>query len=90
MENGTLINILNNQVIPLLNEYFMYDLRKVKEIIEKQQKDLEESVIPKLGIVLNQKVWAERGLLEIEKIENTTILQNADDLITSEDPIYEP
>lgn len=69
MENETLINILNNQVLPLLNEYFMYDLRKVKEIIEKTQKDKEGNNIPKLGINLNQSIWKDRGLLEVESID---------------------
>ena len=68
MENDTLINILNNQVLPLLNEYFMYDLRKVKEIIEKTQKDKEGLTISKLGIILNQDAWKERGLLEVKEI----------------------
>lgn len=70
MENETLINILNNQVLPLLNEYFMYDLRKVKEIIEKTQKDKEGNNIPKLGITLNQGIWKDRGLLEVESIDS--------------------
>ncbi len=69
MENDTLTNILNNQVLPLLNEYFMYDLRKVKEIIEKTQKDKEGNNIPKLGITLNQVIWKDRGLLEVESID---------------------
>ena len=72
MENDALINILNNQVLPLLNEYFMYDLRKVKEIIEQSQKDREGDSIPKLGIQLNQTLWKERGLLEVENISNPT------------------
>ena len=69
MENDSLINILNKQVLPLLNEYFMYDLRKVKEIIEKTQKDKEGKSIPKTGIVFSEKVWVERGLLEVESIK---------------------
>ena len=70
MENESLINILNNQVLPLLYEYFMYDLRKVKEIIEKAQKDKEGNNIPKLGLTLNQVLWRDRGLLEVETIDN--------------------
>jgi hypothetical protein len=70
MENESLINILNNQVLPLLCEYFMYDLRKVKEIIEKAQKDKEGNNIPKLGLTLNQVLWSDRGLLEVETIDN--------------------
>ena len=55
-----------------MNEYFMYDLRKVKEIIEQSQKDREGNSIPKLGIQLNQTLWKERGLLEVEKISSPT------------------
>ena len=69
MKNGTLTNILNNQVLPLLSEYFMYDLRKVKEIIEQAQNDKEGNEIPKLGITLNQAIWRDRGLLEVESID---------------------
>jgi 5-methylcytosine-specific restriction enzyme B len=68
MENDTLINILNKQVLPLLNEYFMYDLRKVKEIIEKTQKDKEGKSIQKTGIVFSKKIWEDRGLLVVESI----------------------
>ena len=73
MENDTLINILNKQVLPLLNEYFMYDLKKVKEIIEKQQKDKEGDLIPKLGITLNPVLWKKRGLLEVESVKPTSV-----------------
>ena len=68
MAKDSLINILNHQILPLMNEYFMYDLRKVKEIIEQSQKDREGKSIPKLGIQLNQTLWIERGLLEVENI----------------------
>tara|TARA_B110000003_G_scaffold178410_2_gene177826 strand:+ start:3154 stop:5166 length:2013 start_codon:yes stop_codon:yes gene_type:complete len=70
MDNDTLVNILNKQVLPLLNEYFMYDLKKVKEIIEKTQKDKEGKPIPKPGIVFNKQIWKDRGLLEVESIKN--------------------
>ena len=69
MDDDTLVNILNKQVMPLLNEYFMYDLKKVKDIIKKQQKDSEGNLIPNLGIILNEGVWSNRGLLEVDKIE---------------------
>jgi 5-methylcytosine-specific restriction endonuclease McrBC GTP-binding regulatory subunit McrB len=72
MKKDTLINILNHQILPLMNEYFMYDLRKVKEIIEQPQKDREGNSIPKLGIELNDTLWNERGLLEVEKISRST------------------
>ena len=70
MEDDTLINILNKQVLPLLNEYFMYDLKKVKEVIEKTQKDKEGKSIPKPGIVFNRQIWEDRGLLEVESIKS--------------------
>ena len=70
MDNDTLVNILNKQVLPLLNEYFMYDLKKVKEIIEKTQKDKEGEAIPKPGIIFNNQIWKDRGLLEVESIKN--------------------
>ena len=70
MEHDTLINILNKQVLPLLNEYFMYDLKKVKEVIEKSQKDKEGTPIPKPGIVFNKQIWQDRGLLEVESIKS--------------------
>ena len=70
MEDDTLINILNKQVLPLLNEYFMYDLKKVKEVIEKSQKDKEGTPIPKPGIVFNKQIWQDRGLLKVESIKS--------------------
>ena len=70
MDNDTLVNILNKQVLPLLNEYFMYDLKKVKEIIEKTQKDKEGEAIPKTGIIFNNQIWKDRGLLEVESIKS--------------------
>lgn len=92
MGKDKLIDILNDQTLPLLNEYFMYNLTMVKDIIEKQQKDNEGNNIPKLGINLNKKVWNERGLLEVESVDslleqiqadvnstsNTTELNNVD------------
>ena len=70
MDNDTLVNIINKQVLPLLNEYFMYDLKKVKEIIEKTQKDKEGEAIPKPGIIFNNQIWKDRGLLEVESIKS--------------------
>ena len=69
MEDDSLTNILNKQILPLLNEYFMYDLKKVKDILCKQQKDREGNLIPQLNIVLNNEVWIERGLLEVKEVE---------------------
>jgi hypothetical protein len=73
MDSASLKNIMNKQVLPLLNEYFMYDLRKVKEIIEKPQKDKENNSIPKLGIILNKNLWETRGLLEVENLSPTMV-----------------
>jgi 5-methylcytosine-specific restriction endonuclease McrBC GTP-binding regulatory subunit McrB len=70
MDNDTLVNILNKQVLPLLNEYFMYDLKRVKEIIEKTQKDKEGEAIPKPGIIFNNQIWKDRGLLKVERIKS--------------------
>jgi hypothetical protein len=70
MEKDELIDILNDQILPLLNEYFMYDLSKVKDIIEKQQIDKEGKNIPKLGIKFNEQIWKERGLLEVESVDS--------------------
>ena len=75
-----IIEILNKQVLPLLNEYFMYDLKKVKDIIEKQQKDREGNLIPKLNIVLDSEVWKERGLLEVKKNEVVEVVEVVENL----------
>jgi hypothetical protein len=88
MGNEVLINILNNQVLPLLNEYFMYDLRKVKEILEQPQRDKEGNKIPKLGIILKPDVWKERGLLEVESID-ATVEKNVDELGNSKENIID-
>ena len=82
MDNDTLVNILNKQVLPLLNEYFMYDLKKVKEIIEKTQKDKEGEAIPKPGIIFNNQIWKDRGLLEVESIKSAE--ENLDVVETDE------
>jgi len=71
MEDDDLVNIINKQILPLLNEYFMYDLRKVKDIIEKTQKDKEGRHIPKTGLVFNDDIWKERGLLEVTNITSS-------------------
>jgi 5-methylcytosine-specific restriction endonuclease McrBC GTP-binding regulatory subunit McrB len=69
MEDDTLGNILNNQILPLLNEYFMYDLKAVKNLIENQHKDSLGNNIQKTGIVFNKPLYDESGLLEVEKID---------------------
>lgn len=69
MEDDKLENILNSQILPLLNEYFMYDLKAVKNLIENQHKDILGNNIPKTGIIFDKAVYNERGLLEVEKID---------------------
>lgn len=83
MKNDFLKNILNNQILPLLTEYFMYDLKKVKEILEKPQKDRDGNVIPELGITINQDLWQERGLLEVVNIKKRSENNLSDNLIDS-------
>jgi len=68
MSNDTLVNIMNDQILPLLNEYFMYDLRVVKELLEKQQKDKDGSKIPRIGISLDPDEFKERGLLKVVSV----------------------
>jgi 5-methylcytosine-specific restriction protein B len=84
MEDENLIDILNKQVLPLLNEYFMYDLKKVKDILEKQQKDREGKEIPKLGITLNKSVWENRGLLKVESINDSKEKETTAAAVTAE------
>jgi len=69
MEDDKLENILNSQILPLLNEYFMYDLKAVKNLIENQHIDILGNNIPKTGIIFDKAVYNERGLLEVEKID---------------------
>ena len=68
MQKDNLIDIMNDQILPLLNEYFMYDLYTVKNILEKQQKDREGNQIPKLGIKIDEGEFKTRGLLRITSI----------------------
>lgn len=65
MEDESLENIINEQVIPLLNEYFMYDLKTVKHILENQQRDVKNNLLPKVGLKLDTNYFEERGLLRI-------------------------
>jgi len=70
MQKDNLIDIMNDQILPLLNEYFMYDLNTVKNILEKQQKDREGNQIPKLGIKIDEGEFKTRGLLRITSINH--------------------
>ena len=65
-----LTDILNKQILPLLSEYFMYDLKKVKSILEKTQKDREGNTIESLGLSLDDDEWSKRGLLRIKEIQS--------------------
>jgi hypothetical protein len=60
---------MNEQVLPLLNEYFMYDLRAVKSLLEKTQKDRDKNSIPKLGVAFDEEEYNTRGLLKIKSID---------------------
>ena len=91
MEDDTLENILNNQILPLLNEYFLYDLKAVKNLIENQHKDILGDNIPKTGIIFDKAVYDERGLLEVEKVDfKMNIDEKQDDIEDdSETPDHE-
>jgi len=69
MSSENLLSIMNKQILPLLNEYFMYDLKKVKDILEKQQKDRQGKAISSLGISIDQDYWNDRGLLRIVELK---------------------
>jgi ribosomal 50S subunit-associated protein YjgA (DUF615 family) len=68
MSNDKLVDIMNEQVLPLLSEYFMYDLRVVKDLLEKQQKDKDGNKIPRIGITLDPDEFKERGLLKVVSV----------------------
>ena len=80
MSNDDLVDIMNDQVIPLLNEYFMYDLRVVKELLEKQQKDKEGNKIPRIGIEFDVNEFKERGLLKVNSVDNAKIVEVNDQI----------
>jgi len=65
-----LIDIMNKQILPLLSEYFMYDLKKVKSILVKNQKDREGNTIESLGLSVDDDKWNKRGLLKINEIQS--------------------
>ena len=88
MSNHKLEDIMNDQVLPLLNEYFMYDLRVVKELLEKQQKDKDGNKIPRIGISLDPDEFKERGLLKVvsvTKVADTLDEDKDDENDSSED-----
>lgn len=51
-----IIEILNEQIIPLLNEYFLYDLKAVKKILE----DIT------IGVTCDKEIFENRGLLVVK------------------------
>ena len=88
MSNDALVNIMNDQILPLLNEYFMYDLRVVKDLLEKQQKDKDGNKIPRIGISLDPDEFKERGLLKVvsvTKVADTLDEDKDDENDSSED-----
>jgi 5-methylcytosine-specific restriction endonuclease McrBC GTP-binding regulatory subunit McrB len=68
MSLDKLENIMNDQVLTLLNEYFMYDLRVVKDLLEKQQFDKDKTKIPMIGMKFDPKEFTDRGLLKINSV----------------------
>jgi len=80
MSSDKLDDIINDQVLPLLNEYFMYDLRVVKDLLEKQQYDKDKNKIPRIGIKFDPKEFINRGLLKISSVYS---LKSADIIDTN-------
>jgi len=79
---------MNDQILPLLNEYFIYDLRVVKDLLEKQQKDKDGNKIPRIGISLDPDEFKERGLLKVvsvTKLADTLDEDKDDENDSSED-----
>jgi 5-methylcytosine-specific restriction protein B len=84
MSDDKLEDIMNEQVLPLLNEYFMYDLRAVKALLEKKQTDRDKKDIPMLGVVFDSNEYKNRGLLKIEKIDPSNVVVPKNDNTESE------
>ena len=78
MSDDSLVDIMNDQVLPLLNEYFMYDLRVVKELLEKQQYDRDKNKIPRMGITFDKDEFKNRGLLKVNSIDTNIIRDGTD------------
>jgi hypothetical protein len=77
MSPDKLDDIMNDQILPLLNEYFMYDLRVVKDLLEKQQYDKDKNKIPLIGVQFDSKEFINRGLLKISAVYSS----KSDDVI---------
>ena len=84
MSGDRLEDIMNDQVLPLLNEYFMYDLRAVKALLEKKQKDRDKKDIPQLGVVFDPEEFKNRGLLKIKSIDPSNVVVQENDNTESE------
>ena len=78
MADDDLVDIMNDQVLPLLNEYFMYDLRVVKDLLEKQQKDKDGNKISRIGITLDPDEFKERGLLKAVSVTKVAATPDED------------
>jgi len=66
MVDAPLEDIINEQIIPLLAEYFLYDLQSVKDILEKQQKDKYGNNLEKPGIICDPLIYSESGELLVK------------------------
>lgn len=85
MSDDKLEDIMNEQVLPLLNEYFMYDLRAVKSLLENKQKDRDKNDIPMLGVKFDSQEYKNRGLLKIKTIDPSNVVVQANDASDSEE-----
>jgi 5-methylcytosine-specific restriction enzyme B len=85
MSDDKLDDIMNDQVLPLLNEYFMYDLRAVKSLLENKQKDRDKNDIPMLGVKFDSKEYKNRGLLKIKTIDPSNVVVQVNDASDSEE-----
>lgn len=83
MSRDKIEDIMNDQVLPLLNEYFMYDLRVVKDLLENQQYDKDKNKIPMIGLKFDPNEFMNRGLLRISSVYSS----KSDDVINSNSEI---
>ena len=62
----------------------MYDLRAVKALLEKKQKDRDKKDIPQLGVVFDPEEFKNRGLLKIKSIDPSNVVVQENDNTESE------
>lgn len=74
MSAGSLEQIIEEQILPLLSEYFMYDLKAVKNLLEKPQKDHEKNTLLSTGILFDKAWFTDRGLLRLERQNDNIVL----------------